>query len=196
MCAFNQRLYNIFMAPLEEGRLKMKRQQTLEEVAGDVLEIGFGTGANLPFYPYEQMDSLTLTDVHMPTQINLRPEHKHLPVTFEQCDAMSLPFEDKTFDSVVFTLVFCSVEDPMAGLAELHRVLKPGGRLFFIEHVHPTKEPYKKLFSRLNPTWRKFAHGCNLNRETMTYIQQSGFSLVEYHRFYRTAFISGSAEKL
>ncbi len=196
MCSFNHRFYNMVMAPLENNRLKMKRAILLGDVAGHVLEIGFGTGANLKHYPYEQMDSLTLLDAFLPDHVDLKHIPKALPLDIEKGDVMALPFKDEHFDSVVFTLVFCTVKNPVVGLSEIHRVLKPGGRIYFIEHVEPSKQPYKNLFNKLTPAWKKIAHGCTLNRDTTTLIQKTGFKLDEYHRFYRTSFVMGIGEKV
>ena len=195
MAAYNEYLYNLFMAPIENMRLNKKRHLLLEEVAGDVLEIGFGTGANIPHYPYEQMDSLTLLEHDMPNRVNLKPMLKSTAVTLLQGDVIDLPFEDKSYDSVVFTLVFCSVSDPVKGLEEIKRVLRPGGRIYFIEHVIPTKQPYKKFFIALTPLWHRLTGSCHLNRDTITTIQQCGFKLLDYHRFYRTSFVWGIAEQ-
>lgn len=196
MCSFNHRLYDAFMAPLEDNRLRMKRALLLDDVAGDVLEIGFGTGANLAHYPYEQLDSLTLMELELPNHVNLKGLPHELPLEIVRGDVTKLPFSDQRFDSVVFTLVFCTVSDPILGLKEIKRVLKPGGRIYFIEHVEPIKEPYKKMFNKLTPHWKRVAHGCHLNRETIQLIQHTGFGLVEYHRFYQTSFVSGIGEKM
>lgn len=196
MCSFNHRIYNTVMAPLENNRLQMKRSLLLEDVAGDVLEIGFGTGANLKHYPYEQMDSLTLVDKSLPDHILLKDIPKNLPLAIECGDVEALPFDDASFDSVVFTLVFCSVHTPLQGLQEVSRVLKPNGRIYFLEHVEPVRQPYKDVFNKLTPAWKKVAHGCHLNRDTISLIHKSGFQLIEYHRFYRTSFVSGIGEKL
>ena len=196
MCSFNHQIYDTVMAPLENNRLKQKRAILLEDVAGDVLEIGFGTGANLDHYHYEQLDSLTLMELELPTHVKLKSIPKELPVQIIKGDVTKLPFNDHQFDSVVFTLVFCTVSDPYQGFEEIKRVLKPGGRIYFIEHINPAKEPYKKLFNKLTPAWKKLAHGCHLNRETVEVLQHAGFGLLEYHRFYRTSFVSGIGEKL
>ena len=196
MCSFNHKMYNLFMFPLERVRLKQKRTDLFEDVAGNVLEIGFGTGANLPHYPYGQLDSLVLTDKFLPEHIDLRPVPKKLPIEVQQCDVEHLPYGDEQFDSIVFTLVFCTVANPYKAFEEIARVLKPGGRIYFIEHVEPVDKPYRTLFNKLTPTWKKLAHGCHLNRDTMTTIQRSGFRLIEYHRFYRTSFVSGIAAKV
>lgn len=189
------KLYDGFMKPLESLRLSQKRRELMVDVSGDVLEIGFGTGVNLKHYPYEQIDSLTLIDQKLVSYLNTRCIPVNTAFNIHKGDVMALPFEDETFDSVVMTLVFCSVADPVKGIEEVNRVLKPEGRLYFIEHVLPTKEPYKGLFKKITPVWKKVAHGCHLNRETVTLIQQSGMRLMGYHRFFRTSFATGIAIK-
>ncbi len=101
-------------------------------------------------------------------------------------------FEDDTFDSIVFTLVFCSVDDPLKGLNEVKRVLKTGGRIYFMEHVMPEHSILKNLFNRLNSSWNKLANGCNLNRETADMIRDAGFEIETLERFFG-AFIVGRA---
>lgn len=195
MSRVNDFIYNSFMGPIERNRLGAKRKQLLSDVAGDVLEIGFGTGANLKHYNYEQLDALTLIEYKLPGKLNLKHVPSNIDITILEGDVSSLPFENESFDSVVFTLVFCTIEDPMKGLSEIYRVLKPSGRIYFMEHIKPTKEPYKKVFNVLTPIWKRVSHGCHLNRETMTTIEQSGFRLMDYHRFYRTSFAVGVAYK-
>lgn len=192
---FGHKIYDGFMKPLENLRLATKRSALMEDVSGDLLEIGYGTGANLKYYLYEQIDSLTLLDTSIPPHLNTSAIPVNKEFNIYQGDVQTLPFEDNSFDSIVFTLIFCSVEDPMKGLSEIRRILKPEGRIYFIEHVLPTKQPYKDVFNKLTPAWSKIAHQCHLNRDTVGAIQQSGFHLVEYHRFFRTSFATGVAIK-
>lgn len=188
-------IYDLFMHPLEHMRLGKKRAYLFEDVAGDVLEIGYGTGVNLKYYPYEQMDSLSLLDTNIPNHLSTKSIPMNMPFNVDRGSVQNLPYEDESFDSVVFTLVFCSVEDPAKGLNEVYRVLKPGGRVYFMEHLLPTKPHLKHLFNKLTPVWKRVAHGCHLNRETITLIQQSGLKLQDYHRFFNTAFAVGIAAK-
>lgn len=187
----SDKIYNLFMSLFEKNGLEEQRRNLLEDVSGNVLEIGFGTGANLKYYNLENLDRLTLLDSHLPDLLDLKIFPTDFDVRLVSGDVSNLAFSDKTFDSLVCTLVFCSVEDPMKGLKELYRVLKPGGKLYFIEHVLPTKEPYKYTFNLLTPPWRSIANGCHLNRKTTESIQKVGFELIRYHKFFNTSFVMG-----
>lgn len=195
MSPLSDRIYNVFMYPLEKIRLNKQRHLLLEDVAGHVLEVGFGTGANFTALHFEQLDSYTIMDEKLPKFLSLKPFPKTLNVKVVKGDVQALPFEDGTFDSIVFTLVFCTVSDPHLGLSEIFRVTKPGGRIYFMEHVLPTKHPYKEIFRKATPFWKRVAHNCHLDRDTVTYISQAGFKLLDYHRFFRTSFVVGIAEK-
>lgn len=184
--------YDLFMLPLETFLLNRKRKDVLKDVSGNVLEIGAGTGTNLKYYDYEKLESLTITDQELSPTLTGYKHPEHLRVRTVQADAQNLPFESGSMDSVVFTLVFCSVTDPYAGLNEIKRVLKPGGRIFFIEHVLPRHNPMKGIFHKANHQWTKIAGGCNLSRETDKIIEESGFKIEKLDRFFG-AFITGVA---
>ncbi|MCF8020778.1 MAG: methyltransferase domain-containing protein [Vallitaleaceae bacterium] len=187
--------YDAFMMPLEKLRLHDKRKQLLKDVSGDVLEVGYGTGVNLNYYPYEQMDSLTLVDQKIPDQFSIKKIPRDLVLSIMKGDVTRLPFEDASFDSIVVTFLFCTVVEPDKGVSELYRVLRPDGRLYFMEHVLPSARPYNQLFHKLTPVWKRVASNCHLNRETVMTIQHGGFRLVEYHRFFKTSFAFGIAKK-
>lgn len=187
--------YDSFMKPLETLRLANKRSQLLKDVSGDVLEIGYGSGANLKYYDYDQLDSMTLIDQKITSHLNTNMLSNNLAFNIDAGDVQNLPYKDESFDSIVFTLVFCSVKDPLKGLEEIKRVLKPEGRIYFIEHILPTRTPYKEMFSKLTPLWKTVAHNCHLNRETVHLIQQTDLQLIDYHRFFRTSFATGIAVK-
>jgi ubiquinone/menaquinone biosynthesis C-methylase UbiE len=191
----DDQLYDFFMKPLEKIRLAQKRKELFDNVSGDVLEVGYGTGTNLKYYPYHQMDSITLLDRRSPDALRIDTIPETVSLALHEGDLTTLPFEDEQFDSIVSTLVFCTVSDPEQGMNELYRVLKPDGRLYFMEHILPCTQPYKKWFEILTPFWKKVAHGCHLNRDTVITIQHSGFELVEYHRFFRTSFVVGIGKK-
>lgn len=184
--------YDLFMLPLETFLLNRKRKNVLKEVSGNVLEIGAGTGTNLKYYNYENFASLTITDQELSPALTSYKYPEHLKVKTVQADAQSLPFESGSMDSVVFTLVFCSVADPYLGLNEIRRVLKPEGKIFFIEHVLPLGNPMRLVFHKANHHWKKIAGGCNLSRETDKIIEQSGFRIEKLDRFFG-AFITGVA---
>ncbi|MDP3385762.1 MAG: class I SAM-dependent methyltransferase [Eubacteriales bacterium] len=189
---FSDMAYDLFMLPLETFLLNRRRKSIFRDVAGNVLEIGAGTGTNLKYYQYDKLKSLTITDQDLSPALLNHKYPEDLNIKTIEADAENLPFETASMDSVVFTLVFCSVTDPYAGLNEIRRVLKPGGRIFFIEHVLPLNNPMRRVFHKANHQWKKMAGGCNLSRETDKIIEESGFKIEKLERFFG-AFITGVA---
>ena len=182
-------LYDWFMKPLESMGIKKARTILIKRASGDVLELGAGTGANLIHYDFNQVKSLVVTD---------RTRSKHLKlmedkVSFVQADATALPFPNQQFDTVVHTLVFCSVDDVDAGLQEIKRVLKQDGRLIFIEHVLPHKKGMRRLFQWINPVWRKVSQGCSLTKDFGSSLARHGFAIERQGRFLNTVFFYGIA---
>lgn len=178
-------LFDAVMYPLEAVSLNRKRRRLLARAAGDVLEIGAGTGVNLGYYDPASIRSLVLTDLSTGDRLRDRAavfqRRAGLPasaVRTLEADAMRLPFADHSFDSVVMTLVFCSVPDQTTGLAEIRRVLRPGGQLLFIEHVRPHSS-VRHVVDRLNPLWFRLTRECNINRDTAGAIEASGFRFDE-----------------
>ena len=183
--------YDVFMYPLEKRGIKKAREILIPTTNGVVLEIGSGTGVNIEYYNFDNIEELTLSDQILTRRIKEKSNSKFV---LKELNVEELPFEDNLFDYVVHTLVFCSVTDIEKGLSEIARVLKPGGKLLFIEHVLPKKKRMKKLFNFVNPIWRKVASGCNLNRDYETSLKNSEFKLIYSKRFMNTAFIYGEAE--
>jgi ubiquinone/menaquinone biosynthesis C-methylase UbiE len=164
--------YDRFFAAAERGALGDARQRLLAPLHGRVLELGAGTGANLPHYPDGADVVLTEPDPHMAKRLRAKAGH----ATVVDAGAEALPFADASFDVVVATLVFCTVPDVRASLREVRRVLAPGGRLLFIEHVRG--EPGSKLEhwqERLHGPWHAFACGCNSNRDFLALLAEAGF---------------------
>jgi len=202
MCDFSSCLFDVAMKPLEALRLTERRRQLLSSASGRVLEVGAGTGANLPYFRYEHIADLTLTDAEVRARLQHRvrwtAEAAGLhPARLSVCEAPAeqLPFEDASFDCVVATLVFCTVADQQAGLTEVRRVLKPGGALLFMEHVRPPRAVPAKLFAVLNPAWRLVSGGCNLTRETLAALRQVGLPPRLYGTFGGGIFTYGIAPK-
>lgn len=171
-------LYDRLTSGVEEAGLRARRERLLAGARGQVLEIGAGTGANLPFYG-EAVDSITAAEPEAPMARRLERRIRELrrPVDVVQAPAERLPFGDARFDTVVSTLVLCTVHDLAAALRELRRVLKPGGRLLFIEHVRAEDPGLAAWQDRLNGLNRIVAHGCNCNRSTLDAIRAAGFTV-------------------
>lgn len=187
------KLYDLFMAPLENRWLAEKRAQLIPLAKGDVLEIGFGTGANLKFYDPHAAVSLTALDPDGPS--TLQKDSGAFRLHRIGGHAEALPFQDGTFDTVVETLVLCSVSDLNAALSEIHRVLKPGGQLIFMDHVLPEKASWAALFRGLNHVWPHIAGGCSLTRSPHLLIESHGFTLLSSGHFAHSIFRYGVAQK-
>ncbi len=190
---FGTVFFDACMAPLERAGLALRRRELLQRASGRVLEIGVGSGANLPFFRRADIRAYTGLDLEIGERTRRRvrrrfPESKLVSASVEQ-----LPFEDGSFDTVVFTLVFCSVDDPEKGLAEVRRVLAPGGTVLFMEHVAPQHRPWRPLFHVATPAWRRIASGCRLNRDTVNALKRAGF-LVEVRERFNGVFVSGVAD--
>jgi ubiquinone/menaquinone biosynthesis C-methylase UbiE len=173
------RIYDPLLALAEGAGMREMRRQALAGAHGRVLEIGAGTGLNLPLYPSD-VTSLTLADPERPMVVQLRkraPRYAGPPVEVVQAPAEQLPFGDASFDTVVCTLVLCTVADPAASLREIGRVLAPGGRLLFVEHVRAVDARLARWQDRLHGAWRRFAYGCHCNRDTAAALRDNGFDL-------------------
>jgi ubiquinone/menaquinone biosynthesis C-methylase UbiE len=176
-------VYDRSFAATEEAGLREMRAELLAEARGRVVELGAGTGFNLEHYPAAVTELvLTEPDPHMAKR--LRAKLAESPETAAAKDvrvleapAESLPVEDDSFDTAVATLVFCTIPDPGAALAELERVLKPGGRLLFLEHVRAGEAGLARWQDRFERPWRFLADGCHCNRDTVATIAASGLQV-------------------
>ena len=170
------KFYNIFMLPLEQIALKRIRKEIIPRAHGNVLEIGYGTGVNFKYYQATEIEHIYALDkkIHL-----LNARRMKYSVELFEGSAEELPFEDESFDTVVETLVFCSVDDVKAAIAEIWRVLKPGGVFIFIDHVKPEKERLVSIFQSFNGVWHDMAGGCNLLNESHKEIEKSRFFMVE-----------------
>ncbi|HEY7179917.1 MAG TPA: class I SAM-dependent methyltransferase [Blastocatellia bacterium] len=161
------------------------RRRALEPARGETLEIGFGTGLNLPYYP-EAVTRLTAIDSEnmLEDRVEKRLAARQIPVTRMRLDAQGrLPFEDHAFDTVVTTLTLCSIADAAAALAEMRRALKPGGRFVFFEHGRSDDPKVARRQDRFNPIQKIIAAGCNMNRKIDAMIEDAGFEITALDRF-------------
>ena len=168
--------YDRGMAPLERFWLRQMRRRLLPHAQGKVLEIGVGTGANLPFYP--PTTSVTAVDesVDMLRVATDRAAALQQPIRFAQVDVEHLAFPSGSFDTVLASLVLCSVIDQQVALRELRRVLhRPAGKLLLLEHMRPQHRPLAWLVDLANIPWYGFNGRCNLNRRTQQAVSENGF---------------------
>jgi ubiquinone/menaquinone biosynthesis C-methylase UbiE len=173
------RLYDRFAAGMEDAGLRDTRRELLTRARGRTVEIGAGTGANLDLYPDGIDLVLTEPDPHMARQLEKKLADIGESREVVAAGAESLPFPDESFDTAVSTLVLCTVDDTDAVLAELARVLKPGGRLLFLEHVRAGDPGLGRWQDRLERPWGWFARGCHPNRDTLASIGASPLEVAE-----------------
>lgn len=169
---FTAALYNHFLWLGERLGMARRRQQLLAGARGAVLEIGAGTGLNLRRYP-QGLEELVLVEPAEPMakRIDLSRAPDGVPARVVSAPAERLPFDDDSFDTVVSTLVLCTVADPARSLAEIVRVLRPGGRLLFCEHVEAKPGWRRALQRRSARPWAAFADGCRCDRPTLATIE-------------------------
>lgn len=176
-------LYDRALKATEENGLGAMRGELLAGARDRVIEIGAGTGVNLELYG-EGVEDLTLVepDPHMGARLRKRLGDRHghpLPAQLVAAPAEALPFPDDTFDTAVATLVLCTIPDPVAAIGELARVMRPGGRLLFIEHVRADDPASARRQDRLEKPWRFLADGCHCNRDTEANLRASRFQVEE-----------------
>jgi SAM-dependent methyltransferase len=164
--------YDPFLARAERLGIAQARRELLADARGRVLEIGAGTGLNLPHYPAGLEVVYTEPDPHMAKRLRRRGAE------VVEAGAETLPFADDSFDTVVSTLVLCTVPDVPAALREVARVLRPGGRLLFLEHVRaPSGSSLERWQDRLHGPWKAFACGCNCNRDLVAALDRASVSV-------------------
>ena len=176
-------MYDRMFARAEAAGLSAHREALITTATGDVLEIGGGTGANLPFYN-GGVRTLTITEPEKPMakRLERRMLERTPDATFLRAPAEDLPFNDDSFDVAVSTLVLCTVDDQPRALRELRRVLRPGGRLLFIEHVRSDDAKLARWQDRMMPLNIRIAHGCHCNRPTLDGIRDAGFEVTQLGR--------------
>src|SRR4051812_6306943 len=167
--------YDRFLSATEKAGLSDLREELLSQATGRCLEVGAGTGLNLPHWP-ETVDELVLSepDPHMASRLRKKLDRDAKVV---EAPAERLPVDDDSFDTVALTLVLCTVPDPEAALREIDRVLAPGGRFLFLEHVRAEEPGLARWQDRLHTPWKWFGDGCHCNRDTLRTIESSALEL-------------------
>ena len=178
------RLYDPVMELPEHAGLGELRRRVLRGLRGRILELGIGTGRNLPLYG-AGVDSVSGIDPdeHMLVQAEKRARDVPFPVELVAVPAEELPFGDGSFDAVVSTLVFCTVQDPSRALGEVRRVLERGGEFRLLEHVRAEREPFGWLQEKATPLWKHVAGGCHLDRDTLAAVRDAGFEVEREERY-------------
>jgi SAM-dependent methyltransferase len=161
------------------------RRRVCEGLAGGVVEIGFGSGLNVPFYPPEVTRVAAVEPSDLGWQLaGQRLKAAGVPVQRSGLDGQSLPFEDGSYDAALSTWTLCTIPDAAAALREVRRVLKPGGTLHFLEHGLAPDENVRRWQRRLNPLERRVFGGCDLTRPIVDLLTAAGFTIKELDVFY------------
>jgi ubiquinone/menaquinone biosynthesis C-methylase UbiE len=174
-------VYDRGLKATEDAGLRETRCEVLAGASGRTIDLGAGTGVNLELFPAAVTELvLAEPDEHMFKRLRvklLQAGGEGAAVEAVQAPAEKLPFADDSFDTAVFTLVLCTVPDPAAALAEAARVLRPGGKLLFVEHVRAEEPSLSRWQDRLEKPWRFLADGCHCNRDTVAAIEASPFEI-------------------
>lgn len=164
---------------MSNRELRPYRERVVSAAAGEIVEIGVGSGPNLPLYDPARARSVAALDPSPPllAMALRRREEALVPVELVEASAEALPFAAGKFDTAVVTWALCTIGDPQRALAELRRVLKPGGRLLFVEHGRAPDPGVARWQARLTPLWRRCSGGCHLDRPVEELVQGAGFRL-------------------
>lgn len=171
---------------MRQEPIRRQREKIVPRAYGRVLEVGVGSGLNLPHYDRGKLAALYGLDPSLELQrlARERADAAGVPIQFLPVSGEQIPLADASVDSIVITYTMCSIPDVGAALFEMHRVLRPGGELFFSEHGRAPDTGVVRWQDRLNPLWRRLSGGCNLNRAIPDLLGAAGFSLPELSTLY------------
>ena len=168
------------------GPVQRQRAKIVPRASGRVLEIGVGTGRNLPFYDKNRVTSLSALDP-APQMHRLARQRAHaagLRLELLELSAESIPRPDASYDTILMTFTLCSIAEPLPALREMRRVLKPDGQLLFCEHGAAPDPGVRRWQDRLTPIWKPMAGGCHLNRDIPALLAAGGFKITEIEMMY------------
>ena len=163
-----------------------QRQKVVPLAEGKVLEIGIGSGLNLPYYEKSKIDEVWGLDPseELSAMARIVADQESIEVNFISSGAEEIPLPDNHFDSVLITYTMCTIPEVLRANQEIRRVLREDGKMIFCEHGEAPDENIRKWQKRINPFWGKIAGGCNINRKIPSLIQDSGFDIVEMEEMY------------
>ncbi len=166
--------------------MMLQREKVVHRAEGRVLEIGIGSGLNLPFYDAERVEKVIGLDpsVEMNRMARRTADQVVVDVEFLECRGEDIPLDDCSVDSILMTYTLCTIPDAQRALNQMIRVLRPGGRLIFCEHGAAPDASVRRWQDRLNPLWGRLGGGCNLNRDVPELIAQGGFRIDELDTMY------------
>ncbi|HEV2057903.1 MAG TPA: class I SAM-dependent methyltransferase [Solirubrobacteraceae bacterium] len=178
------RRYGVLARRAERGEVGKRRRALLAHASGRVLDLGVGSGESFKHLPAAVSELVAIDpDPLMLRQARRRLDEASVPVRLLRGEGEQLPFDDATFDSAIVVLVLCTVDDPAATVAELHRVVRPGGRLLMMEHVRAADDTLARWQDRLQRPWSWLNGGCHPNRATLEVIETAGFPIGRLERY-------------
>jgi len=166
----------------------------LKEATGHVLELGSGTGVNFPLYRNAEKVTAVEPSEEMINHSHIRLNQTDMPINVVMASAEQLPFAEHTFDTVVATLVFCTIPHPDRAMQEIKRVCKPGGKILMFEHVLMKNRFFSKAQTILTPSWKRVCGGCCLDRDTLGLVNRHGLSVSRVDSYYKGLFVMIMAE--
>lgn len=193
-------LYNKFILPhiidwtCKQKPNRLQREKVIPLAAGNVLEIGIGSGLNLPFYDNENVKALMAIDpaIEIWDKNVIDTQNLGFEFDFVKAFAENIPADNNAFDTVVITYTLCSIPDVRVALDEIKRVLKANGKLVFCEHGKAPDKAVKKWQDMINPLWKQFGGGCNLNRDIPLILEENGFKSANMETMYIPGWKPGS----
>jgi ubiquinone/menaquinone biosynthesis C-methylase UbiE len=162
---------------MRNKQLRPYRERVIGAAEGRVLEIGIGSGRNLPFYRAPVTELLALEPSPQLTAMARHARHPAMPVNFVEASAEAIPLDDHSVDTVVTTWTLCSIPDAAMALTEMRRVLRPSGKLLFVEHGMAPDKNVRRWQDWLTPAWKRISGGCHLNRPISAMVESAGFRI-------------------
>ncbi len=174
------KIYDTVLAPTERMGVRDQRRRLMSGLTGRIVEIAAGTGLNVPLYPATAAEIHAIEpDQHMLDRLIAKAPGSTVPLFLYRGDALHLPFIDEAFDAAIVAFALCTIPDPTRALDEVHRVVRPGGILRFLEHVRSSSERTARWQDRINPMWGKVSGGCRLNQSTVEILETTHWDIDE-----------------